>query len=377
MKLSLVAVACLALGAWCGDACAQGSFVEGDVYLVSAALEDPGGGTMPGVMHIDPATWVGTVVPFPAVPGFSGRSAYDPFRDRLVLMQGGVLLMAPDGSTTTLPTGFTNPAIAAPTGDGRIYFIHNAWLFSHVDAAGATHQLLDVGGAAQLQWSNIRAMTWDPGTNALFITDPLSNAGRLTLTRLTLSPDGSQVQSIDSVTLEVSTSGEIGVGFSRGPGSSLFLAIDTNSNATEARLVLIDPTTLGITTFASPGYFGAGGEIAGAYVPSVSRAVVVDSLSDQLRSFAQGSSGEGVILPTAGVSGGGSGEQAQLVVIARACPGGADLSVPFGVLDFNDVIAFLTAFGSMDPAADLALPSGVFDFNDVIAFLTAFGAGCP
>ncbi len=57
--------------------------------------------------------------------------------------------------------------------------------------------------------------------------------------------------------------------------------------------------------------------------------------------------------------------------------GPADLAAPFGVLDFSDVLAFLTAFGAMDPAADLAAPLGVFDFSDVLAFLTAFAAGCP
>ncbi len=55
----------------------------------------------------------------------------------------------------------------------------------------------------------------------------------------------------------------------------------------------------------------------------------------------------------------------------------ADLAVPFGTHDFDDVLAFLTAFGAMEPAADLALPSAVFDFDDVLAFLVAFGAGCP
>ena len=63
-----------------------------------------------------------------------------------------------------------------------------------------------------------------------------------------------------------------------------------------------------------------------------------------------------------------------------AVPGGcneADLAEPFGTLDFSDVIAFLTAFGSMDPSADLAAPFGTFDFSDVIAFLGAFGGGCP
>lgn len=55
----------------------------------------------------------------------------------------------------------------------------------------------------------------------------------------------------------------------------------------------------------------------------------------------------------------------------------ADLGAPLGELDFTDVIAFLSAFGSLDPGADLAAPAGVFDFSDVIAFLGAFGAGCP
>lgn len=55
----------------------------------------------------------------------------------------------------------------------------------------------------------------------------------------------------------------------------------------------------------------------------------------------------------------------------------ADLAEPFGTLNFDDVIAFLSAFGAMEPSADLALPADVFDFADVVAFLEAFGAGCP
>lgn len=47
-----------------------------------------------------------------------------------------------------------------------------------------------------------------------------------------------------------------------------------------------------------------------------------------------------------------------------------------GVLDFFDVSAFLSAFGSMDLTADFN-GDGVLDFFDVSAFLTAFGAGCP
>lgn len=55
----------------------------------------------------------------------------------------------------------------------------------------------------------------------------------------------------------------------------------------------------------------------------------------------------------------------------------ADIAVPFGVLNFFDVSAFLGAFAVQDPAADLALPIGEFNFFDVSAFLSAYGAGCP
>jgi len=57
-----------------------------------------------------------------------------------------------------------------------------------------------------------------------------------------------------------------------------------------------------------------------------------------------------------------------------ACP--ADF-VEDGVLNFSDVLAFLTAFGADQPEADLAEPIGVWNFSDVVAFLAAFGAGCP
>ncbi len=55
----------------------------------------------------------------------------------------------------------------------------------------------------------------------------------------------------------------------------------------------------------------------------------------------------------------------------------ADLAEPFDVLDFSDVVAFLTAFGAMAPEADLGAPFGQWDFTDIVLFLEAFGMGCP
>ncbi len=47
-----------------------------------------------------------------------------------------------------------------------------------------------------------------------------------------------------------------------------------------------------------------------------------------------------------------------------------------GSLNFFDVSAFLSLFGSQDPAADFN-DDGAFNFFDVSGFLSAFGAGCP
>lgn len=54
----------------------------------------------------------------------------------------------------------------------------------------------------------------------------------------------------------------------------------------------------------------------------------------------------------------------------------ADLAEPIGLLDLADVIGFISAFQSQQPAADLAPPCGLFDLADVTAFVTEFSLGC-
>lgn len=55
----------------------------------------------------------------------------------------------------------------------------------------------------------------------------------------------------------------------------------------------------------------------------------------------------------------------------------ADLSEPFGVLNFFDISAYLSLYVAQDPAADLAAPFGVWNFFDLSAYMDAYNAGCP
>lgn len=50
----------------------------------------------------------------------------------------------------------------------------------------------------------------------------------------------------------------------------------------------------------------------------------------------------------------------------------ADIAEPCGVLDLQDILAFITGFSAQDPIADFAEPFGVFDLADIVSFVTIF-----
>ena len=54
----------------------------------------------------------------------------------------------------------------------------------------------------------------------------------------------------------------------------------------------------------------------------------------------------------------------------------ADLAAPFGVLDLQDLSAFISAFVTGDPIADIN-GDGLLDLADINTFVAAFLAGCP
>ncbi len=63
--------------------------------------------------------------------------------------------------------------------------------------------------------------------------------------------------------------------------------------------------------------------------------------------------------------------------LAGAVPCVADLAPPLGVLDRDDLNAYLNLFQSADPSADLAEPFGAVNFFDLAAYLVSFNTGCP
>ena len=46
-------------------------------------------------------------------------------------------------------------------------------------------------------------------------------------------------------------------------------------------------------------------------------------------------------------------------------------------VNFFDIVAYLDAYNTQDPAADLAGPVGVFNFFDIVAYLDLYNLGCP
>ncbi|MEM1185161.1 MAG: hypothetical protein AAGI53_09190 [Planctomycetota bacterium] len=55
----------------------------------------------------------------------------------------------------------------------------------------------------------------------------------------------------------------------------------------------------------------------------------------------------------------------------------SDLAAPFGIVDLNDIDAFILGFLESTGLADIVAPYGIIDLADVDEFILGFLAGCP
>lgn len=339
----------------------------GDIVCVTAA-SGVGPGIKPAVLRIQPSPLsVSSVLADNAI---QGHGAFDSYRNRVVVLRSAPLgfaisLLDSNGSfSDMLYPGNQDAQLVAPAGDGRIYF-QRPGKISYFDAGGSVHDLLNSTGAGVFalprQWSR---MYFDAATHSLFMG---SNSGiNALITKIPLTADGTRVAGapIDTIFVTAQLVSPIVVGFSPGPNGTVFVKLDDNSGNTAPRLLLMNPATIDISVFASSGYFGVGGEIAGCFSPVLNAALVIDSLSDNLRIFTLGSTGAGTVSSQQLISSaGGSGELAEMFPITAttsACPGDINND---GFVDDADFIFFVQGYNILD-CADPSMPPGCpADFN--------------
>jgi hypothetical protein len=303
------------------------------VYLLSNAL--PKGSTSgAGVLRIDPVSGSSTMILDLAL-SVSGRGmlSYDAYRDRLLYCNGSANggLIGVDwagNSAAVISNTAATPSLAVARGDGRIY----CWYsfpegFSVIDAAGNITNLLDETGLARFRLGGtgkqLQQLLYYPPTNTLFAFcgqvssgSPCADSTLVCVLSIPLTAAGNQVAGpTRSAQYLVEAGSQAVVGASVGPGSNILFTVDTNFNATEPRMLLLDPGSMGVSVYAQNGpYTGSASTNAGTYSHAIDRALILDTLNDSLRVFMYGEMGRGTSL-TPHVSGGGSGEFARLIEI--------------------------------------------------------------
>ena len=169
VALVVTLTAAAALG-WAALPAAATSFQPGDLYLLSHALPAPGGGSLYGIVRIEPLSGVSTLL-YASSTTLWTALAYDPFRDLLVFAHPDSLLLgvSADGVVTQLATPASAPQALAARGDGIIYMQIGTY-FYYLDASNAQHPLLDIAGTGTFNLAPggvVTEMRYDDLTNSL------------------------------------------------------------------------------------------------------------------------------------------------------------------------------------------------------------------
>jgi hypothetical protein len=278
-----------------------------------------------GVLKIDPTTGNDTLLAdLPDVNPFNGSLTWDPFRDRLLLNispdfgESGLIAIDAAGNVEQPNPTLPRPSIVAARGDGLVYLWYAASATSklrYLDSNDVVHDVLDVAGTAPFDVSAAPVeMVYDPGTNSLILLqEPVQfticpTIGQFCAIKVPLSADGTQaVGSVSFVQQEVSSNSETPVGTGYLPGGDLLVVVDTNLSGLEPRMLILDPTTMTFSVYASNGpYTGASAGNAGTYSFVRNQAVIFDIFNGVLRVFDfEDDTGTGTII-NSDLSGGGT-----------------------------------------------------------------------
>ena len=310
---------------------ARADFTDGDIYLLSPALEGSDGSHVIGILKLDPLTGASSLLHQLSTNTYP-QLVFDPFREKLVFVQWDRLLQGLDsnGNVTTLANLSEVPSGLA-FGNGLLYLrIGNEYFY--LDQAGNVLPLLDEDGLFTFSDGGSianRVLQYDAGTNAIIAfsanesVSPCGGYGLTCALKIPLTADGTQVAGPNvASSIDVSTSAEQVVGAGPRSAGGILFVVDTNSNNEEGRLHLLEPSSMSIQPFASTGSFtGAATISAGTYSNARGQALVLDSFNDVIRAFSQGLTGAGLVIADNnsgfGISGWGHSEAARMVEIAH------------------------------------------------------------
>ena len=218
------------------------------------------------------------------------------------------------------------PNAIASRGDGIVYLWYTELdPIRYLDASDTVQDLLDEAGTGSYVLPGtgvvVDVMIYHESTNSLIIVTafdfgPCVVANETCAIKVPLTADGAQVAGpLVAVQVDISVSAESVVGIGYGPGDSIFFIVDTNSNAQEPRMQLLDPDTMTLSTFAESGSFiGAAVISAGTYSNVNDVGLLFDTNSDEIRAYTLGETGLGTTF-LSGLSGPGFHEVARMVEI--------------------------------------------------------------
>ncbi|MBI3817233.1 MAG: hypothetical protein HY286_00975 [Planctomycetes bacterium] len=289
-----------------------GGFQLGDAYIWSSSMHmssQPTGAAFQGLVRVDGITGATSLVK--QVGGIYSNITYDPFRDRLMMSMeltytpylNGLFTCDAAGNLTKIPLPFL-PFAVFSAGNGNVYLTFNngAWTeLYYLDSSNTLHGLLNAAGTGNQHVTAPNSGRWnyyyDAGTNSILVFGIGSSTAcggpgvTAWVDRISLTPNGGQV--IGAVTSQPLCTGPSSAiaGVSRGPGDKIALCLNTISSGIQRRVVLVDPVTLGIDSFAATDYLATS---AGTYSQIYQSALMLDTFFDNIRMFHPGQTDAGV-----------------------------------------------------------------------------------
>ncbi len=275
-------------------------------------LTTPPGQSLHTLYRINPATGVGVPFVDSILPSYSDGDwiDFDAYRDAMVgffaweplgVFQPRLFAISEDGELTDLGFNSQTDKITgiAPTGDGRIYLQKKASGLHVLDAFNVLHPVLDHNGVQfDLLFDQVH---YDAASNSLIgasaFTQPASpcfEAGHFVVHRLPLTPNGLAMSGPISCNKYDVNAGAWVMGLDPFPNGDLLLTLAGSSNITDDLMYRVSLPSLAISLWSATSLYALDG---GVWNDTLARAILLDDISNELRTFSAGQTGPGVTLP--------------------------------------------------------------------------------